>query len=725
MYDSTFFCNNTFSTTNFNQALCEEEEAYVYNRQKLTRSALLAFFDSVGVPKFDHASFLENYKHPLTVSLAFSGGGYRSMLTGSGALAAFDIRTPCQSNCGNLGNLLQGTSYIGGISGGAFLVMSTFTNDFKPVHELLFDGKTWNFQEQLLQGIPSFDPDAVKEDMHILDVDDSGSNLVDSASNKMEKLLDFNWGIADTVMKYLGFGKTHESIASSKTDSLIEAAKSRSYLESFIKPIFLKKNISKDTANESGDSTLKEAFTFFKDLQIEVRSKKEAGFYISFTDYWGRALARKIFQPSARIPGATITSATLSKSFQSFLQPFPIVCSVQRSLEESSPEVFPNLLEFSPFEFGSWLPEVNSFAKMKYLGTSLYDGHSIHPTENPNVSVCTSGFDNIGFITGTSSSLFNHIFIELYKVLFKLDKESSANISKILTKLGLITKLDTSEYPQHPDYALYSPNPFYGYRDSSNQANDIFKERHLYLADGGDSGENIPFYPFLQESRKVDIIIAFDMTSDIANFPNGTTLTASQKRFHQNSKTTPTFSFGRTPSLSSRFDRLNYNKTNPRSMRYINKAIYPYVPSPQTIIDEKLNQRPVFLGCDIERDYPEFPLFGNTSNATKPFNSGTQNETLKQYLPPIIVYNSNYNHSFDSNRSTFQLSYTSEEVLGMVENGYNLATFKNSTEYSVCLACAVLKRLFDRIMYGITPYPGNLTVPSACLECYSEFCYHK
>ena len=53
------------------------------------------------------------------------------MLTGAGVILALDDRYPNSSLC--LNGLLQSTSYIAGISGGSWLVMSNFINDFEPI----------------------------------------------------------------------------------------------------------------------------------------------------------------------------------------------------------------------------------------------------------------------------------------------------------------------------------------------------------------------------------------------------------------------------------------------------------------------------------------------------------------------------------------------------------------------------------------------------------------
>lgn len=131
-------------------------------RKKLTDVALRDLLSRNRIPDFDYQTFLANSTKSITIALAISGGGYRSMLTGAGVMAAYDSRTSNSTEDGKLGGLLQALSYIGGISGGSWLVMSNLINDFKPINELRNDPSSWALQDQLLAGIPNFDPTAIQ-----------------------------------------------------------------------------------------------------------------------------------------------------------------------------------------------------------------------------------------------------------------------------------------------------------------------------------------------------------------------------------------------------------------------------------------------------------------------------------------------------------------------------------------------------------------------------------
>jgi lysophospholipase len=58
-------------------------------------------------------------------------------------------------------------------------------------------------------------------------------------------------------------------------------------------------------------------------------------------------------------------------------------------------------IKLSPLEFGSWDPDLSAMTNMTYVGTHLTNG------QPPNDTGCVTGFDEVGFIIGTSASLFN------------------------------------------------------------------------------------------------------------------------------------------------------------------------------------------------------------------------------------------------------------------------------------------------------------------------------
>ena len=93
---------------------------------------------TAALPEGEGAAALENERaSPLPrIAVAFSGGGYRSMLTGAGVLAAMDARTPNASVHG-LGGLLQAASHVAGVSGGNWLVGSLAWNNWTAVNDIV------------------------------------------------------------------------------------------------------------------------------------------------------------------------------------------------------------------------------------------------------------------------------------------------------------------------------------------------------------------------------------------------------------------------------------------------------------------------------------------------------------------------------------------------------------------------------------------------------------
>lgn len=688
--------------------MCEEETQYIKQRQVKTTSEIMKLFDRLDIEGLQCPELFEDSSKPINIALAISGGGYRAMLIGGGALAAFDYRTPNSTTSGYLGGILQSTSYIAGISGGSWLVMSNVINNFRPIYELKEDPRTWALQERLLEGIPDFDPNNVLNKIS----DSSGSHLSENPS-KTEKLT-----FKETISQWFGYRKTKEKNGEERNDRNDYSSISMKSLKGILKPLISRKPIEKIENQKSEIRNWKEVFKYYKELNIEVRSKRSAGFYLSFTDYWGRALARRIFNIAARAPGATVSESLSLSTLRTHEQPFPIICTIERKPNTRISNKESHLFEFTPFEFGSWDSYLNAFVKIKYLGTSLYDGL---PTmvDDFNKSMCVLGFDNVGFITGTSSCLFSHVFFHLYNLILGIQLETSNAINTILSSFGLSSNFKSLKKPQqHPDYALYSPNPFFGYTRCALSHQEITLSPHMYLVDGGDDGQNIPLQPLLQKSRSVDVIFAFDVTSDFMNYPNGTALWKTKERFHNPS---PNFNL---PSFSiwRRNHENEDDELETSDAMLMERSVFPYVPDPSDFMRFELFKKPTFFGCDLERDYP--PM---TTEAYQSFSEDDSDIDGFPYLPPVIIFNSNYNYSTTANTSTFQLSYTKEEVSAMIQNGYNMATNMNSTYYAKCVGCAIMKRHFDRMLF----YRSDIEevsqkkkfIPSFCQQCYDTFCW--
>ena len=107
---------------------------------------------------FDGASYISDHRDNTTalpsIALAFSGGGYRAMLNGGGVLQAFDSREENSTGAGQLGGLLQASTYVAGLSGGNWLVGSIYLNNFTTISTLLAgpSGSPWELQNSIFAG---------------------------------------------------------------------------------------------------------------------------------------------------------------------------------------------------------------------------------------------------------------------------------------------------------------------------------------------------------------------------------------------------------------------------------------------------------------------------------------------------------------------------------------------------------------------------------------------
>lgn len=581
-----------------------------------------------------------NLKDDITIGIAVSGGGYRAMFTGAGVLSAFDERTPGSHI--HMGGLLQASTYLTGISGGLWIVMSNYLNGHQTVLDTISQ-QMLLFNKPVLQGISNMDVSGLRLKL------DSQEVVTDIETPPLTKQLTSTWNDIDLTL----------------------------LTSTLLKSFFWADDEQTPKSKETID--LQTILSFYKELTTEVRPKRLANFPVSFVDYWGRALIRKIVPNFEKSIGLTFSST------KNATQPFPIVCSLERQ-----PEIFEDfrsshIFEFNPYEFGSWDSFLRYFADLEYLGSDLKNGKPQNHSTSQNSSICVKGYDNVAFVTGTSSSLFNTLVQYVHKLLVTMDSEPTSVVSLVFDMFG-VSLVPGSKRLHHPEYSTVSPNPFFGLEEAGI-GRSISKSKEIYLADGGDDGQNIPFQPLLVPHRKVDVIFAVDATSDLYNFPNGTSLMRTAERYH-----------------STRSDLLiplfQYQK--------LSRRIFPKTPSQEDFVSQDMKGGPIFLGCEISRDYEEVQPTELSDKNT------SQYEVWPRYIPPLIILNSNNNYSFPSNTSTFQGIYNQLEVEGMITNGYNVATSGNSTEYFACVACAITKRSAER---------QNSTLPIHCRECFDKYCY--
>ncbi|KAF7867241.1 hypothetical protein EAF04_005324 [Stromatinia cepivora] len=239
----------------------------------------------------------------------------------------------------------------------------------------------------------------------------------------------------------------------------------------------------------------------------DLHEKEKAGFHTTLTDPWGRLLSYQLIANDGE--STTFSSVATLSNFTSHAVPFPIVTSlgVKTFDGQCLPALNATMYEFSPYEFGSWDVDVSAFTPTEYLGTTMKNGV---PT-----GTCTTNYDNLGYILGTSSNLFNEVCLSVPTPV-NGSSDATQNLAAFLDGVHEVTTQDL--------YATYK-NPFYGYASSTgkvNSANNIAAEESLSLVDGGEAMQNNPIFPFLQPARNISAIIVNDNSADTSsNFPDG------------------------------------------------------------------------------------------------------------------------------------------------------------------------------------------------------------
>ena len=437
------------------------------------------FLTRANIAGFDAGAYINSHRNNASalpnIAIAASGGGYRAMLNGGGAVQAFDSREQNTTARGQVGGLLQSATYLAGLSGGGWLVGSIMVNNYSTVTGLRDDktGNVWELQNSIFKG------------------PDSGG---------------------------------------------IQALSSAGY---------------------------------YDDLSDEVDRKKNAGFNTSVTDYWGRALSYQLVNAAMGGPSYTWSSIQLQDSFANADSPLPILVADGRAPGEKLISLNATVYEFTPWELGTFDPTTFGFAPLEYIGSNFTDG------KIPDDSNCVRGFDNVGFVMGTSSSLFNSFLLNI----------NATDIPELARKLA--TKILTSLGSDNNDIADYTPNPFYGYNsDTSRNANST----RLTLVDGGSDLQNIPLHPLIQPERHVDVIFAIDSSADTDQYwPNGTSLVATYERSH--------------------------------SEAIANGTAFPAVPDTNSFVNLGLNNRPTFFGCNSSNTSSITPLIVYLPNAPYVFHS--------------------------------------------------------------------------------------------------------
>lgn len=141
-------CPSNFTYVRVADALSSGEQSFLSKRDVITNKELISWLGNSNLSDFDASSFLGS--DTIRIGLAYSGGGYRAMLSGAGQLAALDNRITNTTGSGQLGGLLQASTYLAGLSGGNWLVGSLAVNNFSSVQDMQSNTSLWSLKNSLL-----------------------------------------------------------------------------------------------------------------------------------------------------------------------------------------------------------------------------------------------------------------------------------------------------------------------------------------------------------------------------------------------------------------------------------------------------------------------------------------------------------------------------------------------------------------------------------------------
>ncbi|KAJ3194044.1 Lysophospholipase 1 [Irineochytrium annulatum] len=396
-------------------------------------------------------------------------------------------------------------------------------------------------------------------------------------------------------------------------------------------------HLETDTFTPAGKDELSDVGVYVEFIR-DVAHKSRAGYPTTLTDYWARLVSVHTTNETRYGEGVTMSGLAEFENMAAYKTPFPVVVWNERLPGQKDLNEFSNIWESSVFDTGSWSPTISAFIKTKYLGTSVNAGV---PTGR-----CTVNFDHFGYVVGISSSVFN-------QALQDMDKDNSTRHEFLSAVIRYITDAEQ-------DGALL-PNPFYHLEHVDERTANV---KAVSLVDGGEDGQNIPIWPFLQPARKVDVIFATDSTVSFyeGGWPNGSSIISTAEYAANTS-----IAFPPTPATAEIF------------------------------LEQGLHNRTVFFGC---------------------------HKSPEDYLPgqwPLLVYIPNRYYDYPSNASTFRRVYPKEDSWPFLMNGYSLLATaeaqhplpESQEAWAACVACALVSRSYDAV--------ADMT--AQCRKCMADYCW--
>lgn len=137
-------------------SISPQEKTWLPQRRAETIPHIRKLIKRLAITDFDSDRYFGNLTVNSTalpkIGIAISGGGYRAMVGGAGAVAAWDARSAGSEEKGSLGGLLQSSTYISGLSGGDWLVGSLFINNFISVQNAIDAPLIWQLENSIFTG---------------------------------------------------------------------------------------------------------------------------------------------------------------------------------------------------------------------------------------------------------------------------------------------------------------------------------------------------------------------------------------------------------------------------------------------------------------------------------------------------------------------------------------------------------------------------------------------
>ena len=365
---------------------------------------------------------------------------------------------------------------------------------------------------------------------------------------------------------------------------------------------------------------------YYRKVFDAVDDKQDAGYQRSITDFWGRMLSYQLINATDGGPGYTFSSIADDPQFIDGKVPLPFLVADGRGPGEKVVALNSTVYEFNPWELGSADPTLDGYVPLKYVGSNFTAG------KIPDDQDCVAGFDNAGYVMGTSSTLFNQL------VLY-LEDPNSGYVPDgvpdfVIDALKSILSVLDSD---NNDIADWTPNPFKGWNPEDNHNTNSSR---LTLVDGGEDLQNIPYHPHILSDRHVDVVFSIDSSADTeSTWPNGASAVA----------------------------------TYERSLESISQgSSFPAIPGQDTFLNLGLNTRPTFFGCDATNTSSVSPLIVYIPNYPYLFSSNISTFTLS--------LNASERDALVQNgwAVATQLNSTRDD------------------QWSVCVGCAMLQRSFGR-----------------------------